>query len=203
MAEQAVRSWQPDVVLFDPTHVDAGFVNRIRQIDPSLPLIALVPAKATDAIVSAFDSGARDVLHGGMEAEEIVARLVAAARSAQGTLRSDIAIGPLVVDAVTGVVTWDGKPVPCTQREGSILAVLARHAPEPVAREAIYREVWCYAMVRGDRIVDVNVKRMRDRFIGFGSAGESIKTVAGVGYALVLPDPDDADATASNTKEYV
>ena len=50
-------------------------------------------------------------------------------------------------------------------------------------RETIYRLVWGWAMPRGDRTVDVNVKRLRAK-LGKSGADAEIRTHPGVGYAL-------------------
>ena len=68
------------------------------------------------------------------------------------------------------------RPLSLTARETEVLQVLAAAHPRPVRREVVYRMVWGWAMPRGDRTVDVNVKRLRDK----------LRTHPGVGYALEL-----------------
>jgi DNA-binding response OmpR family regulator len=73
-----------------------------------------------------------------------------------------------------------------TPRERDVLYVLARASGATLRREAIYRAVWGYAMARGDRSVDVNVKRLRDKLAAEVGAPLSIETEPGVGYRLVV-----------------
>jgi DNA-binding response OmpR family regulator len=60
-----------------------------------------------------------------------------------------------------------------------------------VRREVLYRLVWGWAMPRGDRTVDVNVKRLRDKLQRSGAEVE-IRTHPGVGYALDVRVTDEA-----------
>jgi len=66
-----------------------------------------------------------------------------------------------------------------------VLLALAEAAGETVPREVIYRKVWGYSMVRGDRSVDVNVKRLRDK-LEQAEVELRIRTTSGVGYRLIL-----------------
>jgi DNA-binding response OmpR family regulator len=55
-----------------------------------------------------------------------------------------------------------------------------------VRRGHLYRIVWGYAMARGDRTVDVNVKRLRDKLAGQIGNPVTVETEPGVGYRLVV-----------------
>ena len=53
-------------------------------------------------------------------------------------------------------------------------------------REILYKRVWGYAMARGDRSVDVNVKRLRGKLAKVAGTALEIKTQPGIGYRLEL-----------------
>jgi DNA-binding response OmpR family regulator len=74
-----------------------------------------------------------------------------------------------------------------------VLLALAETIGETVPREIIYRKVWGYSMVRGDRSVDVNVKRLRDKLTQ-AEVELRIRTTPGVGYRLIIQaaKPDEA-----------
>ena len=44
-----------------------------------------------------------------------------------------------------------------------MLYALARAEGKPLTRERVYREVWGYEMMRGDRSVDVFVRKVRQK----------------------------------------
>ena len=120
-----------------------------------------------------------------MGTEELAARLDAAVRRGGRGHPEAVELGGLRVDATAGEASWDGDELPLTPRERAVLQVLAESAGRTVRRELLYKQVWGYTMARGDRTVDVNVKRLRDKLAARG-AGAAIKTQAGVGYRLEL-----------------
>jgi DNA-binding response OmpR family regulator len=97
-----------------------------------------------------------------------------------------VAVGELSIDPAHGEARWRGAELMLTPREREVLHVLAAAEGKAVRREVIYREVWGYTMARGDRSVDVNVKRLRDKLAGTAGGEVEIKTLPGVGYRLEL-----------------
>jgi DNA-binding response OmpR family regulator len=94
--------------------------------------------------------------------------------------------GPLRVDRERGEATWHGRRLQLTARERDVLHALADEQGHTVRRELLYRRVWGYAMARGDRTVDVNVKRLRAKLGEAIGAPLAIETEPGVGYRLVV-----------------
>jgi DNA-binding response OmpR family regulator len=68
-----------------------------------------------------------------------------------------------------------------TPREFDILNLFSR-ADRVLRREEIYERVWGYAMARGDRSVDVFVRRVRQKLRAVSPGWEYIHTHFGVGY---------------------
>jgi DNA-binding winged helix-turn-helix (wHTH) protein len=58
-------------------------------------------------------------------------------------------------------------------------------------REEIYQRVWGYAMARGDRSVDVFVRKLRQKLEKASPGWRYIHTHFGVGYRF-SPEPSDA-----------
>lgn len=114
----------------------------------------------------------------------MASRLRRVARRSSGSTGSRPATcGGLEVDARLGLATWRGAPLSLSPRELEVLQVLVAAGGVTVAREVIYRQVWRWSMPRGDRTVDVNVKRLRAKLAAAG-VGAQILTQAGVGYRL-------------------
>jgi DNA-binding response OmpR family regulator len=126
--------------------------------------------------------------------EELVARLRGCLRRPDERRDTALTVGRLRVDAQHRLAEWDGTPLGLTAREVEVLQALAASHGRPVRREVLYRLVWGWAMPRGDRTVDVNVKRLRAKLERSGAAAE-IRTHPGVGYELVVLVPDDAVTT--------
>ena len=62
-------------------------------------------------------------------------------------------------------------------------------------REEIYQRVWGYAMARGDRSVDVFVRKLRQKLEKASPGWRYIHTHFGVGYRFA-PEPDVGEGTA-------
>jgi DNA-binding response OmpR family regulator len=181
-AELAARSARVDaaIVESDP----APLRRRLGDI----PVAAWLPAASTAKAAELLEAGADEVLHPGMGDREQLARLAALGRRAPGA-EPAVELGPLRVDRDRGEATWHGRRLQLTRREREVLHVLAAAGGATVRREALYRGVWGYAMARGDRTVDVNVKRLREKLGASVGPPLAIETEPGVGYRLVVAEP--------------
>ena len=61
-------------------------------------------------------------------------------------------------------------------------------------REEIYQRVWGYAMARGDRSVDVFVRKLRQKLEKASPAWRYIHTHFGVGYRFAAESVDGVEA---------
>ena len=75
-----------------------------------------------------------------------------------------------------------GESVELTRREFELLQVLADHAGKVLERDEIYRRVWGYAMIHGDRSVDVFVRKLRSKLQKRSPSWDYIHTHFGIGY---------------------
>jgi DNA-binding response OmpR family regulator len=78
-----------------------------------------------------------------------------------------------------------------TPREFELLQLLAR-SDRVLRREEIYERVWGYAMVHGDRSVDVFVRKLRQKLRAASPEWRYIHTHFGVGYRFA-PEPTGSD----------
>jgi DNA-binding response OmpR family regulator len=180
-AELLHRSARVDVVICERE------LPALKQRLGSLPIAVWLPAASTADAAAALESGADEVVHPGMGEREQLARIAALARRAP-TAREAASLGPLTVDRERGEATWHGRRLGLTARERDVLYELTRAGGATVRREAIYRGAWGYTMARGDRSVDVNVKRLRDKLASTVGAPVAIETEPGVGYRLLVAD---------------
>ena len=78
--------------------------------------------------------------------------------------------------------------VDLTRREFELIQLLAGAAGQVLPREEIYQRVWGYAMVHGDRSVDVFVRKLRQKLERSSPRWRYIHTHFGIGYRF---DPDE------------
>ena len=175
-----------DAVVFDPALTGPDFLPRLRRRLPEHALVAWLPAYFSSTVAELLEHGASEVLHGGMSARELVARVTRAAAAQHARPGAPLELAGLAVDPARGEVSWNGRRIPLSRRERDVLHVLAESVGKTVPRETLYRRVWGYRMARGDRSVDVNVKRLRAKLAPLRDAGVRIATQPGVGYRLEL-----------------
>ncbi len=188
-AVYAVGGTRTEGVLFDANGLPQELFRRLRARHHDRVWIAWTSRYSSARAAALLEAGAHEVLNDSMGDEELVARVLTALDARPGGSRDVIVAGRLEIDPGSERTTWEGRELELTRRETELLCVLARSPGRTVRREALYREVWGFAMARGDRTVDVNVKRLRAK-LAAGGAGIQITTRPGVGYGLeVLERP--------------
>ena len=184
-AEHLLLCERFDVIVFHPRPNDPYFLKRMLRDYPGRTLVAWLRSSSSTRVSELLDAGADEVLDGTMDDHELLARVSNAARHGRRQPSQALELGDLKIVSPSGKASWRGELLPLTRRERGVLLALAEAGGETVPREVIYRKVWGYSMVRGDRSVDVNVKRLRDK-LGQDEIGLRIRTSPGVGYRLIL-----------------
>jgi DNA-binding response OmpR family regulator len=172
--------------VFDAARYESLFLGRMRRRHAGRTWVAWTPGYSSTRTAELLAAGAAEVLNGAMSDAELLARLLRVGETRREG--AGLETGGLRIDGESGVVSWDGVELPLTAREREVLEVLARAAGKTVRREVVYREVWGFSMARGDRTVDVNVKRLRAK-LAAASAGVRIVTHPGIGYRLEVEEP--------------
>jgi DNA-binding response OmpR family regulator len=162
----------------------------LRRRHAGVALIAWLPRPSTDLAADLLVSGADEVLVSTMGRRELVARLRRVVGRGGGIPAPAAEWEGVEVDLAHGEVAWRGQRVALTRREREVLHVLVTARGRPVRREDIYRQVWGFSMARGDRSVDVNVKRLRDKLAALSDARVAVTTQPGVGYRLGPSEPE-------------
>ena len=108
---------------------------------------------------------------------------------ASATSVGELAIRPDLYQAYVGETSLDLTP-----REFELLQLLAR-SDRVLRREEIYERVWGYAMVHGDRSVDVFVRKLRQKLRAASPQWSYIHTHFGVGYRFDPQQPEEDEET--------
>ncbi len=189
-AELALRSAHHDLVVLDP---DIASIDILPDDPEARPAIVVwISARSSARVAQLLEAGADDAIDPSMAPVELAARLRRPLRGRfVAVARQPAVLGALRVDAGLREAAWHETVLPLTPREMEVLQVLVAAGGRPVSREAIYRQVWRWAMPRGDRTVDVNVKRLRGKLAVAGVPVEVV-TQPGVGYRLTIGTADQA-----------
>ncbi|MCF8482488.1 MAG: response regulator transcription factor [Rhodospirillum sp.] len=176
-----------DAIVLDlglPKLDGVGVLRQWRAGAMNAPVLILTARGAWSEKVAGFEAGADDYVTKPFEMEEVVYRLKALARRAQGQANAEITIGPLRVDTNAHKAAVSGVPLDLTAQEYRILAALALRQGQTVTRTDIIETVYDRDYDRDSNVIDVIIGRLRKK-LGPGY----IATVRGLGYRLDTPQP--------------
>ena len=176
-----------DLVLLDVMlpRMDGLEVARAIRRTSMIPLVMLTARADTLDVVVGLEAGADDYVRKPFEVPELVARVRAALRRVGRQPDDDtgrLRLGPLDIDIAGRSVTRDGRDIPLTRTEFDLLADLARHPGQVLARDTLLDRIWGYDYLGDSRLVDVAVGRLRAKVEMDPAAPELILTVRGAGY---------------------
>jgi DNA-binding response OmpR family regulator len=193
-ALHSIRRDHPDLVVLDlmlPDR-DGWDVTRIVRSDASLaatPIVMLTARIEDNDKIVGLELGADDYMAKPFNPRELMARVRAVLRRAQGDLAPCrlIQAGPLLLDLDAHEVRLDGQPMELTRTEFGLLHALAAHPDRAFTRLEMIEHGLGYSYEGLERTVDSHVKNLRRKLTeagGSGSAAALIETVFGVGYRL-------------------
>jgi DNA-binding response OmpR family regulator len=156
----------------------------------SLPGLGVVVCTGESSVaqrVRGLRIGADDWVTKPCHPEELIARLESIVRRRAAASLSASASAPLVFGelAIRGdhFQAYVGETsLELTRREFELISLLADASGRVLEREDIYQRVWGYAMARGDRSVDVFVRKLRQKLEKASPGWRYIHTHFGVGY---------------------
>lgn len=194
-ALELVESARPDLVLLDAVLPDvSGFdvVRRLREGSPGrewnrdVPVIMVAERSEPVDRVRGFARGCDDYVPIPFVYEELLGRIRAVLRRANGHRRPAIDVDGLAIDLVTRTVRVDGRLVDLSAREYDLLVALAGDPERVFRKEELLRDVWGFRSMGRTRTLDSHASRLRKKL---NPAGEPtfVVNVWGVGYRLVAP----------------
>ncbi|MGI9539113.1 MAG: response regulator transcription factor [Miltoncostaeaceae bacterium] len=191
------RQQRPDLVILDlmlPQVDGWRFTEELRREDSRVPVIICSARTSEYDRVNGLQLGADDYVTKPFSMKELMARVQAHLRKAdelrRPASRGVIEVAGLTLDPEQFQAFAEGASAGLTPREFEVLYALARADGKPVPRERVYREVWGYEMVRGDRSVDVFVRKVRRKLAAAQPSHSYVQTHYGVGYRF---EPAPAD----------
>jgi DNA-binding response OmpR family regulator len=200
-------NWEHRVLMSAPSpdrlaamHVNAVVVNvamlgdhgwewleQVRSLARDLGIVVCAPSSTVADRVRALRLGADDWLGKPCHPEELVARLTAVLRRqgrADPVNREPIVAGELEIQSNLHQAFVHGQDVNLTRREFELIQLLASHQGRVLRREFIYQSLWGGVMMRGDRSVDVFVRKIRQKLEEQSPQWQYIHTHFAVGYSF-------------------
>jgi DNA-binding response OmpR family regulator len=167
---------------------------------PDLGVVVCTGPSTVAQRVRGLRLGADDWITKPCHPEEVIARIQSVVRrrrrSAGRAEVKPVTAGEVEIRSDRFQAFVGGRSLDLTRREFELIELLAAAEGRVLEREEIYSRLWGYAMVRGDRSVDVFVRKLRQKLEKASPRWRYIHTHFGIGYRFAA-EPIGAGISAA------
>ena len=176
-----------DAIVLDimlPGRDGLSVLKQLRAQQNATPVLLLSARGQVDERVEGLNAGADDYLPKPFALAELIARVRSLGRRRSGDAKPVVLrVADLTLDTISRQARRGGTAFELTTREYRLLEYLMRSAGRICGRMAILEKVWDYDFDPGTNLVDVYVKRLREK-VDDGFEPKLLHTVRGAGYVL-------------------
>lgn len=177
-----------DVMMGEMSGFEMAAAMRRNPATASVPIIFCTALDSEEEMVGGLDIGADDYITKPYSIKNVLARVRSVLRRTSTAVASShddfshmLRCDTLKLDMDSKRCTVDGDEVQLPRKEFEILALLLGNRGRIFSREEILSRVWPDEVVVLDRVVDVNITRLRRKI---GRYGKMIITRSGYGYGF-------------------
>lgn len=187
-ALEVVASRKIDLVLLDIMMPEMdGFTTCVElRKRTDIPIVMLTALNRPDDIVQGFNLGADDYILKPFTFREVEVRLQAILRRVYWSHEHSsppILIGnEIMLNDEKHEVVVRGEQVHLTPIEYQLLRYLMTQPDRPVSKDMLFQQVWGYDVAGGTNLVEVAVRRLREKIEQDPSRPVYLLTVRGAGY---------------------
>jgi DNA-binding response OmpR family regulator len=183
----------PDLIILDVRLPDGSgfdYCRRMRALKLKQPILMLTIRDDEMDKVLGLEMGADDYMTKPFGIRELLSRIRALLRRAYGefsSTSSDLLYArDIVIDLSQGRATRGDAVINLTPTEFRLLVYLAQHPGQALSRPQILEAVWdADAASMDERVVNVHIRRLREKIELDPSKPDMLLTVPGIGYRLV------------------
>lgn len=185
-ALQIIVNMSPELILLDlylPGIDGLEVCEKIRSHSRvyGTPHIIMLTGKTEEQdIVDGFTRGADDYVKKPFNIHEVILRIRAVERKNTATVEV-LQIGDIFINLSANIVREDGQEIKLSKTEYNLLVFLAKNRGVALARRNIYERVWEDEFIQGNRIIDVYIRKLKNKLSTFDNHIESLQ---GRGYIL-------------------
>ncbi|MEQ8531558.1 MAG: response regulator transcription factor [Imperialibacter sp.] len=190
--EEGLKAFKPgkfDICILDvmmPKMDGFALADKLKGIDPKIPLIFLTAKSMKIDKMKGFKAGADDYIVKPVDEEELIMRIQAVLRrsgkGSSGTATDSFQIGSYTYHLKNRQLVHDGNSLHLTKKEARVLQLLCEAKGQLVESDKILREVWGENTYFTRRSMDVYISKLRK----YLSTDEQVKiqNMHGSGYIL-------------------
>lgn len=185
-ALQLAQTFQPHLIILDvmlPGQDGFSALRTIRRDSEVYVLMLTAKASEVDRVVG-LELGADDYLTKPFSPRELVARVKAILRRGRDTQLGEpvLTYGGLKIDPNTRQVWKHDREIELTPTEYNLLFALVQNQRRVLSRFQLIESVWGYDYFGDERIIDVHIRRLRQKIEDNPQEPAYVVTVRGAGY---------------------
>lgn len=184
-----------DLIITDimmPEKSGIEVIKEVRAAKRNVPILCLTAKTEIGEKVEGLDAGADDYLTKPFLFEELSARVRSLMRRSDMEKKTQLVSRDLVLDTVTHTARRRKSPdseeevqIPLTVKEYELIEYLMRNKGRILSRSVITQHVWGYSFTMGSNVIDVYIKRLREKIdAGREEKDRLITSERGVGYGI-------------------
>jgi two-component system OmpR family response regulator len=181
-----------DVIIMDrmlPGQIDGlAIIEALRKSGNRTPILILSALSDVDERIRGLKAGGDDYLTKPFAFGELLARVDALGRRAQGSgTQTSLRVADLHIDLLSRKAMRGSRAVALQPQEFKLLEYLMRHAGQVVTRTMLLENVWDYHFDPQTNVVDVHISKLRQK-IESDSERPLLRTVRNAGYMLTADE---------------
>ena len=176
-----------DVMMGEISGTQLAKIIKNREDTGNIPIIFCTARDTEDEMVNGLDLGADDYITKPYSIRNVLARIRAVLRRTVPAENADsqqsLEFNGLKVFPESKQCMVDGNEVRLPKKEFEILSLMLANKGKIFSREELLTRIWPEQVVVVDRVVDVNITRLRSKI---GNYGRNIVTRSGYGYGFKI-----------------
>lgn len=177
-----------DIMMGEISGTQLAKILKSNPATASIPIIFCTAKDTEDDMVDGLELGADDYITKPYSLRNVITRVKTVLRRASGSVASpkldmeNVTFEGLTIIPSRKLCLVDGNEVKLPKKEYEILLRLLKNIGRVFTREELLAEIWPGEVVVLDRVVDVNITRIRQKI---GRYGSYIKSRSGYGYGFM------------------
>lgn len=178
-----------DIMMNEISGIQLARILKSSPATKSIPIIFCTAKDTEDDVIEGLDLGADDYIAKPYSLRTVLARIRAVLRRSPGQTAPQaepadtLSFEGLILNLQEKSCTVDGVEVKLPRKEFEILHRLLSNPGRVFTREELLKTIWPEEVVVLDRVVDVNITRIRQKI---GRYGKHIVTRTGYGYGFTV-----------------